>query len=150
VSDDDYRAVWEGLDRRERRALEGAAMRGYRGKTKGDSALMLWWARNELRKGPWPALRVALLVTVVVIAINAVVARERFVEDLRTLAWSPLILLPLIAIAAWTPRRRRLRQAVQNNLSALAGRTLQETPTDEEVERWLQRSTKHAQKRPKR
>lgn len=139
----DYRTLWSTLPSSERRLLAREARQGIRGRSRQDAALLLWFAREELRKG-WRTALAGIAGTLLGTAI-AVVGASMLEGDDLGLVWDevgrsgvlgfwPLLLFPLVL---WWQRRPKLKRTAQLNAAVLAGEELTGPPDPEEAERLL-------------
>lgn len=132
---DGFKQRWQALPRSERAQLSKAVSRGSRGTTRPHAALMLWWAGEQLRRGPWPALGWGALLAVGIVVLELVVYRVPVGELLQGAPLLPLLVL--IPPAAWTLRRPKLQQAAALNAALLAGHPIEGVPGAEEINRIL-------------
>jgi hypothetical protein len=143
TASDDARDGWKGLPPAERNNLIRAAGRGERGINRRDAAYMLWWSSNELRRGPWPALRVAAIVVAGVLVTQAMTLGADFDDLEGFFQWVGLLpVVLLIPMVSWTLRRPKLQRAAQLNAAVLAGKPFEGPPDPEDAERLLARARK--------
>lgn len=130
------RVAWQALPPRDRVELTKAATKGQRGINRADAAYMLWFATNELRRGPWPAMRIALIVVVALLVNQALVMGISVADAGGFLGWIGLIpVVLLIPFTSWTLRRPKLERSARLNAALLAGREFDSPPDPEASER---------------
>lgn len=139
----EFRTVWRSLPYAERAALSRAVSRGRQGRSRRDAALMLWWAGDQLRRGPWTAMRVAAVTLGVVLAAQMLFSSVALTGP-ESLLGSPLLpVLLLVPFATWTVRRPRLQQAARLNASVLdPKRGDDDIPDPAEIERLLAKTVR--------
>lgn len=137
-----YAAVWRARSRAERGRLVAIGRRGLKAPTPADAALVAWWSRRQLQRGPWPALILGLAVAIIVVLVAAAFAPDRSTVT-SPATWAPgFVLYPGIALVGWRLRRPRLTKAVALNLGVIAGKTFTQPPDDEAAERLLAKAAR--------
>lgn len=115
------------------------AARGLRGRNRKDAAFMLWWATQELKRGPRPGLTVAgaIIAAVIFTQLANGAAPSEIIGSIGSSAIPIILLIPL---ATWFFRRPKLQRSIQLNAGVLEGRTFEGPPDPEEAERILARA----------
>jgi hypothetical protein len=139
ASHDPLKAAWESLPRADRARLASNAARGMRGTTRKAAAFMLWWASQELRRGPRNGFRLAGAMVALLILVQFA-GGASFTEIIAGASTSLIPVILLVPLATWLFRRPKLQRAIQLNAGKLSGKTYTAPPPPDDVERLLARA----------